>query len=133
MSQPNHNTPTAAALRGRGPRRRSIRGLQLLYRIGVFLTGLLFILLGAALAVLPGPLTIPPVLLGLWIWSTEFRFAHRFFERAKRNGQRAWALARRNPFRSAVVTLTGLAVVGVAAWAILKLDLLTTATNAIAH
>jgi len=45
--------------------------------IAVFAAGLLFIVARIALAVLPGPLTIPPVLLGLWIWSTEFEWAHR--------------------------------------------------------
>jgi hypothetical protein len=43
----------------------------------VFLAGLLCIAAGVALSVLPGPLTIPPVLLGLWIWSTEFDWAQR--------------------------------------------------------
>ena len=59
----------------RGSRRARIRskpGLGQAYRVGVFVAGLLCIALGVALAVLPGPLTIPPVLLGLWIWSTEF-------------------------------------------------------------
>ena len=56
---------------------RSKPGLGHAYRVGVFAVGLLFIALGFALAVLPGPLTIPPVLIGLWIWSTEFRFAER--------------------------------------------------------
>ena len=37
------------------------------YRVGVFVLGLVFILGGFALAIFPGPLTIPPVLLGLYI------------------------------------------------------------------
>jgi hypothetical protein len=45
---------------------RSKPGLSQAYRVGVFAVGLLFIALGFALAVLPGPLTIPPVLIGLW-------------------------------------------------------------------
>src|SRR5215212_212376 len=49
------------------------------FRIAVFVVGLLFVLLGIALTALPGPLTIPPVLLGLWIWSSEFQWAARFF------------------------------------------------------
>ena len=39
------------------------------YRCAVFALGLLLIASGIALAVLPGPLTIPPVVLGLWVWS----------------------------------------------------------------
>jgi hypothetical protein len=51
--------------------------------------GLLFILLGLALAALPGPLTIPPILVGLYIWSTEFAWAGRLLERAKRSAREA--------------------------------------------
>ena len=46
-----------------------------LRRIVVFVAGLLLILLGLVLIVLPGPLTIPPILLGVWLWSREFEFA----------------------------------------------------------
>ena len=46
--------------------------MRLPRRAGIFVLGLLFILGGLALAVLPGPLTIPLVLLGLWVWSWEF-------------------------------------------------------------
>ena len=41
-------------------------------RVVVFLAGLLLILAGLVLVVLPGPLTIPPILLGVWLWSLEF-------------------------------------------------------------
>ena len=54
-------------------------GLGIAYRVAVFFAGLLFVLLGLALTVLPGPLTIPPILVGLWVWSTEFEWARRFF------------------------------------------------------
>src|SRR5215207_4122400 len=70
------------------------------YRVGVFILGLVCIALGFALAVLPGPLTIPPVLLGLWIWSTEFAFAERFFDSFKRKAREAWAHAKRHPASS---------------------------------
>ena len=46
-------------------------------RVVVFVAGLLLILLGLVLIVLPGPLTIPPILLGVWLWSLEFEFARR--------------------------------------------------------
>ena len=65
-------------------------GLRQVYRAGVFALGLLFIAAGGALVALPGPLTIPPLLVGLWIWSTEFRFAERFFGAFKARGQEAW-------------------------------------------
>ena len=69
---------------------RSKPGIGHTWRVGVFLLGLVCILGGFALAVLPGPLTIPPVLLGLWLWSTEFEWAHRFFRPFKKKGEEAW-------------------------------------------
>lgn len=91
-------------------------GLAQAWRIGVFVAGLLCVALGIALAVLPGPLTIPPVLLGLWIWSSEFRWARRFFDAFQEKARAAWAHARRHPVSSTVVTVGGLVLVGVALW-----------------
>jgi hypothetical protein len=102
-------------------RRDSIRskpGLAQAWRIGVFVAGLLFVVLGIALSVLPGPLTIPPVLVGLWIWSTEFDWAQRFFTTFKQKARDTWAHARRHPVSSALITVGGLAAAGVAFWAI---------------
>ena len=97
---------------------RSKPGIGQAYRVGVFVAGLLCIALGFALAVLPGPLTIPPVLLGLWIWSTEFRFAERFFDSFKRKAQDAWIHAKAHPGSSAAITIGGLAAAVVAMWAV---------------
>ena len=88
------------------------------WRIGVFVLGLLFVLLGIALTALPGPLTIPPVLIGLWIWSTEFQWAARFFAAFKRKAQDAWRHAKQHPVSSAAVTIGGLAAAGRAFWAV---------------
>jgi Putative transmembrane protein (PGPGW) len=118
----------------RGSRRDRIRskpGLAQAYRVGVFLAGLLFIVLGVALAVLPGPLTIPPVLLGLWIWSTEFRFAKRFFESFKRKAREAWAHAQRHPASSALITIGGLVAAGAAIWAVGHFELVAKAKDAV--
>lgn len=93
------------------------------YRIGVFVVGLLFIALGLALAVLPGPLTIPPVLLGLWIWSTEFGWAERFFTTFKRKARETRAHVERHPVSSAAITIGGLAATGLAMWAIVHYEL----------
>jgi hypothetical protein len=93
-------------------------GLLLPWRIGVFVVGMLFVLLGIALTALPGPLTIPPVLLGLWIWSTEFEWAARFFATFTRKAQQAWRHAKQHPVSSAAVTVGGLAAAGVAFWAV---------------
>lgn len=103
---------------------RSKPVLAEVYRVGVFVLGLLFIALGVALAVLPGPLTIPPVLLGLWIWSTEFRWAERLFESFKRRAREAWVHAERHPVSSAAITIGGLAAAGAAFWAIAHYELI---------
>jgi hypothetical protein len=93
-------------------------GLVLPFRIGVFVVGLLFVLLGIALTALPGPLTIPPILVGLWVWSSEFEWAARFFGVFKKKANDAWQHARQHPVSSAAVTLGGLAAAGVAFWAV---------------
>jgi hypothetical protein len=110
---------------------RSKPGVGHAYRIGVFAVGLLCIALGFALAVLPGPLTIPPVLLGLWIWSTEFRFAERCFDSFKHKAQEAWAHAKRHPASSAAITVGGLAAAGAAMWAVAHFEMVATGKDAI--
>ena len=92
--------------------------LLLPWRIAVFVLGLLFVLLGIALTALPGPLTIPPVLIGLWVWSSEFQWAARFFATFTRKALDAWRHARQHPVSSAAVTVGGLAAAGVAFWAV---------------
>ena len=89
----------------------------------VFVSGLLFILLGLALAALPGPLTIPPILVGLYIWSTEFAWADRLLDRAKRSAQEAWEKAKSKPVLTALVTLSGLAAFGVGLYLVARYDL----------
>jgi hypothetical protein len=93
-------------------------GLLLIWRIAVFVIGLLFVMLGVALTALPGPLTIPPVLIGLWIWSSEFQWAARFFAAFKRKAQDTWRHAKQHPASSAAVTIGGLTAAGVAFWAV---------------
>ena len=104
--------------------RRTPGGAHLL-RVLVFLLGLAFVLLGCALVVAPGPLTIPPILLGVWIWSTEFEWADRLLDRVKRSAQEAWEDAKRRPVISALITVTGLVALGVAIWAMGRYDLVS--------
>jgi uncharacterized membrane protein YbaN (DUF454 family) len=92
---------------------RRTPGGGLFLKVLTFAVGFFFILLGVILAALPGPLTIPPILLGLWIWSREFAWADRLLERAKRSAREAWANARERPVTSAFVTLSGLVAVGI--------------------
>ena len=88
-------------------------GGELLVKGIVLVAGLAFILLGFVLVALPGPLTIPPILLGLWIWSTEFRWADRLLDRAKDSWQQAVAGAKRRPVLTGLVTGSGLVALGV--------------------
>ena len=104
-------------------RMRTTPGLSTVWKIGVFVVGLLFVLLGGALAVLPGPLTIPPVLIGLWIWSTEFAWAKRLFQSFQRKAKQAWEHAKVHPISSALITIGGLAAAGVAFWAVNRYEL----------
>lgn len=100
------------------------------YRVVVFVVGLLCIAAGFALSVLPGPLTIPPVLLGLWVWSTEFGWAQRLFQRFEVKGRQAWQHAKRHPVSSAAVTLGGIAAVVVGVWALRYFQVLTAVREA---
>ena len=106
-------------------------GLAQAWRIGVFLAGLLCVALGVALAVLPGPLTIPPVLLGLWIWSTEFAFAERLFDRFAEKGREAWAHFKAHPVIDGTFTVLGLAAAVAAAWAVKHYGLIEKAKDAV--
>jgi hypothetical protein len=110
--------PVAVAKGSWRDRIRTKPGLAQVWRIGVFALGLLCVALGLALAVLPGPLTIPPVLLGLWVWSTEFRWARRFFETFKEKARSTWAHAKQHPASSVLITVGGLAAAGAAFWAV---------------
>lgn len=110
---------------------RSNPGTALAWRIGVFVTGLSCIVVGFALAVLPGPLTIPPVLLGLWVWSTEFDWAKRLFDSFKRKADEAWRHAKQHPTSSTLITVGGLAAVAAAVWAINQYELVDRARTAV--
>jgi uncharacterized membrane protein YbaN (DUF454 family) len=94
-----------------------------LRRLVVFVAGLLLILAGLVLILLPGPLTIPPVLLGLWLWSREFEFARRWLRPMQARGTVAWEQAKRHPVHTALVTLLGLGGAAVVIWATYRYDL----------
>jgi hypothetical protein len=110
---------------------RSKPGLSHAYRAAVFVAGLVCIVGGIGLAALPGPLTIPPVLLGLWIWSTEFRFADRILDSFKRKGAAAWRHAKRRPVSSALTTIAGLAAAAAVFWAVGHFELIEKARSAL--
>ena len=103
--------PPSLDATGRRARLRKTKGGRALLRALVLLVGALFVGLGLVLVVLPGPLTIPPILLGVYIWSTEFDWAERLRERAVRSAQEAWEQVKRRPLISAVATGGGLIAV----------------------
>ena len=109
---------------------RSHPVLHPLYRAAVFIAGLLCVVIGIALAVLPGPLTIPPVLLGLWIWSTEFRFAKRLLDRFKVKGRATWAHAKAHPVSTSAISAGGLAAAVAVVWAVRHYELVAQAKDA---
>ncbi|MDT7572059.1 MAG: hypothetical protein QOE05_2233 [Actinomycetota bacterium] len=104
---------------------------SLLLKIAVLLVGGLFIALGLVLVVLPGPLTIPPVLLGLWIWSTEFAWAERLRLRAAVRGRAALEAAKQRPVQSAAATFAGLLLLVVALLVVRKYDIVDRVIDAL--
>jgi hypothetical protein len=121
----------SAPPRGWRARVRRTPGGALFLKCAVFGLGLLFVLLGLLLAALPGPLTIPPILLGVWIWSSEFGWAERLLERARTAAREAWAQARRRPVLSAFTTLVGLVALGVGIYLVGRYELVDRAREAV--
>ncbi len=117
--------------RGWRARLRRTPGGALLLKASVFVLGLAFVVLGCVLVVAPGPLTIPPILLGLWIWSTEFAWADRQLDRAKASARVAWEDAQRRPVVSAVVTGGGLIALGVGIWLVARYELVARAREVV--
>ena len=94
------------------------RGPRYAYQAGVFLLGLLVIVACLGLwTFLPAPLAIPPMLIGLWLWSTEFGWARAPFEKLMEAGRRAREHAKERPVVFGVVTLVGLVVAAAGYWA----------------
>ncbi|GAB2679178.1 PGPGW domain-containing protein [Thalassiella azotivora] len=67
------------------------------YRVCVGVLGAVLILLGAATGWLPGPGGIPLVLAGLAVLASEFEWAQRILERARRALHRGGLWLRRQP------------------------------------
>ncbi|MCU1602300.1 MAG: hypothetical protein JWO22_3009 [Frankiales bacterium] len=87
---------------------RRLPGGNTLVRVAVFTLGLAFIALGLVLSVLPGPFTIPFLLLGLLTWALEFAWAERWLDKAKSQARDAWDDARAHPFKASLVTGGGI-------------------------
>ncbi len=125
--------PRTAPPEDRWAWRRSIRANPhrlRVYRAVVGAVGALLILLGLATGWLPGPGGIPLVLLGLAVWASEFRWAHRLMLRLKHalHVFRGWSRRRQVAFWLVVVVVCALlgwaylAVIGPPAWIPLEVD-----------
>ena len=110
--------------RGKRARMRRSRAGALLLKATVFLAGAACIALGLLLVVLPGPLTIPPVLLGVYLWSTEFAWAERMRDMAMVQARVAWEAAKGRPIHTVVATVAGLGLAGVALYAAPRAEVL---------
>lgn len=100
-------------------------------KVAVFIVGLVFVLFGIVLVALPGPLTIPPMLAGVYVWSLEFPWARRLRVRLSRSASEAWRNAKAHPARAITVTVLGLVAAGVAIWAVGYFDLVQKAKDLI--
>jgi hypothetical protein len=101
---------------------KSKRGTRYAYQAGVFLLGLLVILACLGLwTFLPAVLTIPPMLLGVWIWSTEFPFADGLLEWLRDKGKAGRDYAKKHPVRFGVITAAGFLVAAAAYWTLFQL------------
>ncbi len=109
---------------------RRLPGGDLLVKGVVFLLGAGLIGLGLVLSLLPGPLTLPPVLAGLFVWALEFAFAERLLRKARRQADSAWAAARAHPFRGALIIVGGLALAVTAGVLVVHPDLLAQVRDA---
>lgn len=119
------------AVPGWRARVRRTPGGALLLKAAALVIGVAFIALGFALVVLPGPLTIPPILLGLYVLSLEFVWAERLLARARVSARQAWEKAKDKPVISAVVTVGGLAVAVAVVWAVGHYHLVARAKDAV--
>jgi hypothetical protein len=96
---------------------RENRGRHRLFRVGVFVVGLALILVGAAMWLLSLLLAVPPVFVGLWVWSREFSWAHRLFGAFLRRAWSLWSRVKKRPVRWALITLGGVSLAGAGYWA----------------
>ncbi|MEJ5915851.1 PGPGW domain-containing protein [Pseudokineococcus sp. 1T1Z-3] len=91
---------------------------HLVYRVGVGVVGGLLLVAWALVSWLPGPGGIPLLLLALAVLSTEFSWAHRLLERARRGAHRFGSWSTRQPRWARVLGSAALVVVVASALAL---------------
>lgn len=96
---------------------RATRARHRLYRVGVFLAGVVLTVVGATMWLISTVLSLPAVFLGLWVWSREFHWGHRLFTWFMRRARDMWCRVQAHPLRWTVYTVAGVASAWLAYWA----------------
>ncbi len=96
---------------------RENRRRHLLFRAGVFVVGLLSVLVGAVLWLWSALLSAPAAFLGLWLWSREFHWGHRLLRTFLRRASSLWSRVKAHPARWAAITTAGIGGPWAAYWA----------------
>ena len=96
---------------------RANKGRHHTFRVGVFLVGLILTVGGAAMWLVSSLLALPPVLIGVWVWSREFHWGHRLYRACLRHGESWWSRVKLRPVRWALITLAGVGSAWAAFWA----------------
>ena len=97
---------------------RENRGRHRLFRAGrLRVVGLLLILVGAAMWLLSLLLALPPIFVGLWVWSREFQWHTGCSARSCGRAGSLWSRVKSRPVRWAAITLGGVGVACAGYWA----------------
>jgi hypothetical protein len=96
---------------------RETRSRHRLFRVGVFLVGVVLVVGGATMWLVSSVLSLPAVFLGLWVWSREFHWGHRLFRAFLRRAESMWSRMRVHPVRWTILTVGGVGAAWAAYWA----------------
>jgi hypothetical protein len=86
------------------------------FRAGVFVAGLVLVVVSAVAWLLSALLAAPAMFLGLWVWAQEFHWARRLFRAFLHRARALWARMRARPVRWTLITVGGIAAAWGAYW-----------------
>jgi hypothetical protein len=72
---------------------------------------------GAALWLFSLLLALPPLFVGLWLWSREFHWGHRLYRAFLRRSWSLWWRVKTRPVRWGLITVAGLGTAWAGYWA----------------
>ncbi len=96
---------------------RETMGRHRVLRAGVFVVGLLLMVVSAAMWLFSLLLAVPPMFVGLWVWSREFLWGHRLFRVFLRRTHSLWERVKARPVRWSLITVAGVASAWAGYWA----------------